>query len=121
VKPETVLDSLAGLEDNDLRAIDERCVSLLKQHDTERKEKAMEQARATLAAVGLSLKDLSAKSRKAAKGPIYHGGHVYQHPTNKALIYNGKGKKPGWLTALEAAGGRPVEIPANDNAPVSLK
>jgi DNA-binding protein H-NS len=103
-------DMLDGLEDDELRAVIARAETLLKQHDTERKEKAMEQARATLAAVGLSLKDLNGKSRKAAKGPVYHGGHTYQHPTNKALTYNGKGKKPGWLTALEAEGKMALEV-----------
>jgi DNA-binding protein H-NS len=58
--------------------------------------------------VGLSLKDL--KGRKPAKGPAYHSGHIYQHPANKALTWNGKGKKPGWLVALESEGKSAVEV-----------
>jgi DNA-binding protein H-NS len=114
VKLETILDSLEELEDNSLRAVDGRCGELLKQHDIERKEKALNEARATLAAVGLTLKDLAHKSPKA-KGVAYRAGHQYQHPTNKGLVWPGKGKKPGWLNALEAEGGRAVEAPANDN------
>jgi len=30
---------------------------------------------------------------------------------NKALVWPGKGKKPGWLTALEAEGKTPLELP----------
>jgi hypothetical protein len=51
-------DSLEKLADDELRAVIARAETLLTQHDTERKEKALNEARATLAAVGLSLKDL---------------------------------------------------------------
>ena len=105
------LDMLDGLGDDDLRAISARCEVLLKQHDGERKEKALDQARATLAAVGLKLSDLNAKGRgKGAKGPAYRGGHAYQHPINKTLVWNAKGKKPGWLVALEAEGKSALEV-----------
>ena len=104
------LDTLEKLGDDDLRAVISRAETLLKQHDTERKDKALNEARATLAAVGLSLKDLNGKGRKTAKGPAYHSGHQYQHPTNKALTWNAKGKKPGWLTAIESEGKTAIEI-----------
>ena len=103
------LDTLDGLGDVDLRAVVARAEELLAQHDKERKDKALEQARATLAAVGLTLKDLARKVPKA-KAPVYHAGHTYQHPANKALTWPGKGKKPGWLTALEADGKMAVEV-----------
>jgi DNA-binding protein H-NS len=114
------LDTLEALGDDDLRAVIARSNELLAQRDRQRKDKALEQARATLAAVGLSLKDLNRKAPKA-KGPIYHSGRTYQHPTNKALVWPGKGKKPAWLTALEAEGKSAVEVPANDNAPLPVK
>ena len=116
------LDSLEKFADDDLRAIAARCEALLKQHDTERKEKALAEARASLAAVGLTLKDLARKSPVAKpKGPVYHVGHSYQHPANKALVWSGKGKKPGWLIAVEAEGGKAVELPVNDNMPAPVK
>jgi DNA-binding protein H-NS len=103
-------DMLDAFGDVELRAVIARAEELLKQHDTERKDKALAEARAMLAAVGLSLKDLSGKGKKAAKaGQTYHGGHTYQHPTNKALLWQAKGKKPSWLVALEAEGGKAVE------------
>ena len=101
---------LEKLEDDDLQAIISRAQELLKQHDTERKDKALSNARATLAAVGLTLKDLARKPAGAKpKGPVYHAGHTYQHPTNKALTWPGKGKKPAWLTTLESEGGNAIE------------
>jgi len=104
------LDMLDALEDADLRAVIGRADELLKKHDTERKDKAMAEARATLAAVGLTLKDLARKAPAKPKGPIYHSGRTYQHPTNKALTWPGKGKKPAWLTTLEAEGKTAVEV-----------
>jgi len=117
-----ILDTLDALGDDDLHAVSARCEALLKQHDTERKEKALSDARALLAAVGLNLKDVARKLPAAKqKGPVYHSGHTYQHPTNKALTWPGKGKKPAWLTTLEAEGGRAMEVPANDNALLPVK
>jgi DNA-binding protein H-NS len=94
----------------------ERAQGLLKQRDDDRKAKALSDARALLASVGLSLKDLGVKGKtRTGKGPVYHSGHTYQHPANKSLTWNGKGKKPGWLTALEAEGSRAMEAaPVND-------
>ena len=108
------LDSLESLNDDDLRAVIARADALLKARDTERKDKAMCEARTLLASVGLSLKDLSRKTPKS-KTPVYHAGRMYQHPTDKALVWPGKGKKPGWLTALEGEGGKAVEM-ENDSS-----
>jgi DNA-binding protein H-NS len=104
------LDSLARLEDAELQGVIEQSQAILKQRDEDRKAKALEQARATLAAVGLSLKDLNGKGHAKAKGPVYKGGHSYQHPTNKSLVWNAKGQKPNWLRELEAGGGKAVEV-----------
>ena len=104
------LDSLEKLGDGDLRAVAARCEELLAQHDRERKDKALEQARAILSGVGLSLKDVAKPHKNGAKGPVYHGGRQYQHPTNKALTWNAKGQKPGWLREVEASGGKAVEV-----------
>ena len=106
------LDSLEKLEDAQLKAIISRAEELLKQHDTERKEKALEQARATLAAVGLSLKDLHKAKGKPNKPPVYKGGHTYQHPTDKTLVWKARGKKPNWLIDLEIEGQKVMELDA---------
>lgn len=105
------LDMLDGLNDDDLRAVDARCLELLKQHDIERKERALSEARATLAAVGLTLKDLAGKGRvKPAKGLVYHTGREYQHPGNKSLVWKAAGQKPNWLRELEEQGKKPIEV-----------
>jgi DNA-binding protein H-NS len=108
------LDTLVGLEDGELRAVAARCEELLAQHDRERKDKAMADAEARLAEVGLKLKDLVGGKSRARSGNgkrlIYHAGRQYQHPTNKALVWPGKGKKPSWLVSLEADGGKAVEL-----------
>ena len=110
-------DMLDALSDDELRLAIEHAQGLLKQRDEDRKAKAINDARALLASVGLSLKDVKGKAKaRGTKSVAYHSGHQYQHPANKALIWNGKGKKPGWLTALEADGVRAVEVAANENA-----
>ena len=106
------LETLDALMDDDLRAVIGRAEELLKQHDRERKAKALDDARAILASAGLSLRDVAGKATGANRGktPSYRGGHHYQHPTNKALTWNAKGQKPRWLRELEAAGERAVEM-----------
>jgi hypothetical protein len=104
-------DLLAKCEDDELLAVKTRCEELLAQHDRQRKDKALEQARAILAGAGLNLRDVAnGKPKNGSKGPVYHGGRQYQHPTNKALIWKATGQKPGWLRELEASGGKAVEV-----------
>lgn len=116
------LDTLNELEDVDLRAVIGRAQELLEEHDKERKADALNKARALLESVGLSLKDVANGKAKPAKAPVYKGGHVYQHPANKALTWNARGKKPHWAIEVEGAGGKLIEIePANDNVPMPKK
>jgi len=116
------LDLLDALTDSELGEVEAYSQALKQRRDEERKAKAMDEARAlqaealkkaeaVLAIAGLKLKDLNGKGKgRAPKKRAYHTGHQYQHPTNKALNWNGKGKKPAWLTALEAEGGAAREV-----------
>lgn len=105
------LSMLGALQDAELRVVIEQSQGLLKQRDEERKAKALNDARAVLAAAGLTLKDLNGKGKsKVSKGPVYHGGQTYQHPADKTLTWNAKGKKPGWLVELESQGKAAVEV-----------
>ena len=119
------LDMLDGLNDDELQVAIRHAEGILKQRDEDRKAKALNDARSLLASVGLSLKNINGKGRiRSGKPPSYHIGHHYQHPTNKALEWNGKGKKPAWLVSLEAEGGKPVEhVPeaANETAPMPVR
>jgi hypothetical protein len=100
------------------RAVITRAGELLKQHDRERKEKALTDARSILAVAGLSLKDVAGKGRggKAAKPPVYLSGYRYQHPAKPDLVWNAKGQKPGWLRELEGQGRKPDELPQTQGA-----
>ena len=70
----------------------------------------MDAARATLAAVGLTMNDLAKAKIKAKKGPQHIGGRPYQHPTGKTLVWKSKGQKPGWVRELELSGQAVIEI-----------
>jgi DNA-binding protein H-NS len=100
--------TLNDLQDDELRTVIEQSQGLLKQRDEDRKAKALNDARALLASVGLNGKGKS----KTGKAPAYHSGHTYQHPANKTLVWNGKGKKPNWLVTLEAEGKQALELAA---------
>jgi DNA-binding protein H-NS len=120
--PNMIQDSLEKLGDDELRAVIDRSNELLAERDRQRKEKALEQARAILAGAGLSLRDVATgKPAKNGNGKtIYREGTQYQHPTNKTLTWKGKGQKPNWLRVLESQGGKAVEMApdaANDNSP----
>jgi len=108
------LDLLAKCEDDELRAVAARCEELLEQHDRERKNKALEDARAILAIAGLNLRDVASGKpmKNGVKAPSYHGGHTYQHPSDKTKVWTAIGQKPGWLRALEAEGKRAIEVAA---------
>ena len=103
------LDTLNELKDEELQAVIARSDELLKQRDRERKEKALEDAKAILARAGLSLKDIAKPQKNGSKGPVYHAGRQYQHPTNKNLTWNARGQKPTWLRELEVQGGKAIE------------
>lgn len=102
--------TLDALQDDELRSVIQQSETLLKKRDEERKAKAVVDARAILAAAGLSLKDLNGNGKKKPKEAIYRGGRTYRHPSNKALVWNAKGQKPNWLRELEASGQKAVEV-----------
>jgi DNA-binding protein H-NS len=103
---------LDGMTDDELRASIARAQDLLRDRDRQRKDAALADAAAILAKAGLGLKDLARRGPRARTKaqPAYKGGRQYQHPTNKSLVWNAKGKKPAWLGALEGEGKSPVEV-----------
>jgi DNA-binding protein H-NS len=126
---------LSELQDGELRSTIKQAEGILKQRDDARKAKAildaravqaraLNDARAVLESAGLSLKDLSGNGkRKATRSPVYRSGHAYLHPADKTLVWNARGKKPGWLVELEREGGKATERPepANDNAAAPVR
>ncbi len=113
--------TLDALQDDELKSTQGLIDQILKKRDDSRKAKALEdaraielraenEARAVLAAAGLTLKDLNGNGKKKpAKGPVYHSGRGYQHPSDKTLVWNAKGQKPNWLRELESKGAAAVE------------
>lgn len=113
-------DLLNDFKDEELQAVIDRANELLKERDRQRKDKALDEARAILAGAGLSLKDVANGKAKNSNGKshVYQAGKTYQHPTNKALTWGGKGQKPTWIRELESEGRRPIDMePVNDNVP----
>jgi hypothetical protein len=113
-----ILETLKEQTDDQLQDLIVRAQDLLKERDRERKDNALTEARALLASVGLSLKDVAAKAVKRTAAVTYKGGQSYRHPSKPELVWNAKGQKPGWLRELEKQGGRALEVPepANGNA-----
>lgn len=105
-------DTLDALNDSELTTVIHHAEGLLKKRDGERKAQAMTEAKAILVAAGLSMKDLTGRSKAKAKSTVYKNGHHYQHPTDKSLVWNGAGKKPNWLREVELNGEEAVEVPA---------
>jgi hypothetical protein len=114
-------DMLETVNDDELRGVIAHAHELLKSHDRERKEQALEQARTLLSSVGLSLKDVAGKGAKRA--PAYRGGHHYQHPSKPDLVWNAKGQKPNWLRELEREGSKAIERaePVNDTGAMPVR
>jgi hypothetical protein len=112
------LETLKLLTDDDLRGVIDRAGNLLKQRDRERKESALEQAKAILVQAGLSLKELSRIKAKGASGKaVLPAGTKFVNPENPAEFYiAGKGRPPGWFEKLREKGSLPAPEPANDNA-----
>jgi len=87
-------DMLEGFNDDEIRQIKVLADAVLKRRDDARNAEAIEQARERIAQAGLTFADVARVRMKAAKGPSYKGGHTYQHPADKALVWNAKGQKP---------------------------
>ena len=64
------ISMLDVLQDAEIRTTIEQAEGILKQRDADRKAKAIENARATLAAAGLTLKDLGGNSKGRLPGGL---------------------------------------------------
>ena len=103
------LETLNTFPDDDLRAIIAHAGSLLKQRDRERKENALEQAKAILSQAGLSLKELSKTKPRRAHESLRAGMRFFNSENPHQAYEVGKGRPPGWFT-----NGKGKPMPAND-------
>jgi hypothetical protein len=112
------LEMMKALTDDDLRAAIDYAQTELKERDRQRKEQALQQAKAILAQAGLSLSELS-KLKIKGNNKATHAGMIFTNPANPAQVYEpGKGRPPGWFTKH---GGKPVASKANQTSDADKK
>lgn len=102
-------DQLKALDDNQLRAVIDQAGTLLKEREADRKQKAIEEAKAKLAAVGLTFRDVvKTKTDKGkARAPL-PPGQSYVNPSDSSQTYTtGRGRPPKWFAELQAKGNLP--------------
>jgi DNA-binding protein H-NS len=108
---------ISALSDADLTALIEQARGLLATRQEQRKKDAVEAARARLAEVGLTFRDVAAKSksrtdreqsreRKGAVKPPTGGRYI--NPSDPSQVWvAGRGRRPDWVKVLEAKGQLP--------------
>jgi DNA-binding protein H-NS len=105
--------TIEKLSDDELEALAARAHEMLKSRQGQKRHEAVEQARSLLESVGLTFRDaeqLLGKERK--KGPTtkpqHRQGSRFVNPADPGQTWTaGKGRKPKWLTELEARGEAP--------------
>jgi hypothetical protein len=110
-------EALKTLTDDDLRAVIAHANNLLKERDRERKESALEQAKAILAQAGLSLKGLAKTKPKRVHENLRAGMRFFNIENPDQIYEVGKGRPPGWFEKGRAKGMLPLPEGANDNTP----
>ncbi len=101
---------LNGLSDADIQKLIEDGQELLKARAKQRREEALEAAKAALAGAGLTPQDLIAATRKRSTGAAaLPSGQKFVNPDNpKQTWTSGRGRRPTWFQALERAGRIPA-------------
>ncbi len=103
---------LQSLDVEELEAVISEAQELLKKRRTERRDKAIADAKAILAKAGISPRELTdkpARVRKRSKpDTALVAGTKYVNPDKPDQVYTaGRGRKPQWLTDLRAQGRMP--------------
>lgn len=99
---------LDELDIEQLEEVIERAQGLLKKLRSERKTRAIEEARAILEKAGVSPRELARTKPAQQKPPAVKAGAKYVNPQNSAESWvAGRGRRPNWVKALEAEGKLP--------------
>lgn len=97
---------LEKLKDEELHDVIARAQALLEERKKAARQKAIEDAQAALAAVGLTFRDVNT-TRSAKKSPLPQG-QKYVNPDDPSQVWvSGRGRRPKWLAALDAQGKMP--------------
>ena len=113
LSPKEIMEVMDLLKDDEIESLNAYGQGLLQDRDEKRKEEAIADAIARLAAAVLEPKDLIGKgaARRKRNGVAgYKAGHTYQHPDDPSKVWKGTGVRPGWVKDLEAKGKKPNEL-----------
>ncbi len=102
---------LNPLKDEELKDVIKRAEDLLEERKEARRQKAIDDAKASLAAVGLTFRDVGTQPSKRARkaSAALPGGQRYVNPANPSQVWiSGRGRRPKWLAELEAKGKLPA-------------
>jgi DNA-binding protein H-NS len=105
--------AIENLSDAELEALAARAQEMLKVRQGQKRQEAIEQARSILEAVGLTFRDAEQMAERERKRnpvvkPQHRQGARFVNPANPEQSWTaGKGRKPKWLTELEAKGEAP--------------
>jgi DNA-binding protein H-NS len=115
--PGSEIPTLESLDDAALQEVMRRAGELLHERERARQREAIEQARAILAAAGLSAQDMigAARGRGAStrKATSSTGGKRarYANPADPSQIYEaGRGRAPNWFRDLKEKGELPAPL-----------
>lgn len=111
-------EDLQKLSDDQLQDVIAAAGKIIEARREEKRRKAIDEATARLAEVGLTFRDLAklrtkpAKSDRAARAKLKPGDR-YVNPADASQEWVvGRGRRPKWLNALEEKGAMPQPAPA---------
>ena len=89
-----------------LRELQQQIPAEIKRREAQEKVNILNEVKAFAKARGYSLEDLVSKEAKAAKSSRGIVKAKYQHPQDATLQWTGRGRKPKWVEAWLAGGGK---------------
>lgn len=100
--------NLAVLSLADLRDLQKSVAKAISTFEARQKAEAREKVEKLAKDLGFTLAELTALAEpKRKRAP---STKVYRHTENPALIWSGRGRKPGWFVAHVAAGKNPDDL-----------
>jgi hypothetical protein len=109
---------LNDLTDDDLRTLVTTATDLLQQRHEAAKQRAIEEARARLAEVGLTFRDLTGGPPPRKRAAKLRNGDRYTNPLDPSQVHVvDRGRPPKWFTDMETRGTLPAPSrPGPDSA-----
>ncbi len=89
-----------------LRELQQQIPAEIKRREAQEKVNILNEVKAFAKAKGYSLDDLMGKETKAPKAARTAVKVKYRHPKDASLQWTGRGRKPKWVEAWLAGGGK---------------